>query len=68
MPEPGKKYYRSRKNRLVAGVCGGLGEYFNVDPVFVRAIFVGLFFVNLLGLFAYIILAILAPLESKRAE
>ena len=31
-----KKLYRSRKNRMIGGVCGGLGEYFNVDPIIIR--------------------------------
>lgn len=40
-----KRLYRSRKNRVLAGICGGLGEYYNVDPVLVRiiAIFLTLF-------------------------
>ena len=31
-----KKLYRSRANRMVCGVCGGIGEYFNVDPTLIR--------------------------------
>jgi phage shock protein C len=31
-----KKIYRSKKNKMIAGVCGGLGEFFNIDPVLVR--------------------------------
>lgn len=37
---PGKKLYRSRRNRKIAGVCGGLGEYFNIDPISIRIILV----------------------------
>ena len=37
-----KKLYKSRKNRIFAGVMGGLGEYFNIDPVLFRIIFIGL--------------------------
>uniref|UniRef100_UPI0039789049 PspC domain-containing protein n=1 Tax=Salmonella sp. SAL4431 TaxID=3159886 RepID=UPI0039789049 len=33
-----KRLYRSRKNRMIAGICGGLAEYFNIDPVIVRVI------------------------------
>lgn len=33
-----KKLYRSRKNRIFGGVCGGIGEYFNIDPTIVRLI------------------------------
>ena len=38
MEEP-RKLYRSRTHRMVAGVCGGLGEYFNVDATLIRALF-----------------------------
>lgn len=31
-----KKLYRSENNKMVAGVCGGIGEYFNVDPTLIR--------------------------------
>jgi len=41
-----KKLYRSRTDRMIAGVCGGLGEYLNVDPTLIRLIFV---FAALLG-------------------
>jgi len=57
-----KQLYRSRVNRKLAGVCGGLGEYFNVDPTVMRLLFV---FVTLmsfgLGLLAYIIMWIIMP-------
>ena len=32
----GKKLYRSRQNRMICGVCGGVGEYFNIDPTLIR--------------------------------
>ena len=32
----GKRLYRSRENRMIAGVCGGIGEYFNIDPTLIR--------------------------------
>lgn len=35
-----KKLYRSSKNKIIAGVLGGVGEYFALDPVFVRLVFV----------------------------
>jgi phage shock protein C len=59
-----KKLYRSRVDRKIAGVCGGLGEYFGIDPTLVRLLFVlGLIFVG--GtLLAYIILAIVIPEET----
>ena len=59
-----KKLYRARVDRKIAGVCGGLGEYFGIDPTLVRLLFVlGLIFVG--GtLLAYIILAIVIPEET----
>ena len=40
-----KKLSLSKKNKFIAGVCSGLGEYFDVDPVFVRIMWIVLFFV-----------------------
>ena len=48
-------------NGVIAGVCGGLGKYFNLDPVLVRAIFLLLFLVGGGGLLLYIILWIAVP-------
>lgn len=36
----GKRLYRSRKNRMICGVCGGIAKYFNIDPTLVRLAFV----------------------------
>ncbi len=58
---PARRLYRSRKHRLIAGVCGGLGEYFNVDPVLIRLIWVVLCFVWGLGLFLSLIAWIIIP-------
>lgn len=58
-----KRLYRSRKNRMIAGVCGGIAEYFNIDPVIVRLIAVALFFVGGSALLAYIIAMIVIPYE-----
>ena len=52
-----KKLYRSRKNRMIAGICGGLGEYLDADPTIIRIIFVIL---ALFGLFPGVLLY-LAP-------
>lgn len=40
MQTESKKLHRSRTNRLLGGVCGGLGEFFNIDPTVVRVVFV----------------------------
>lgn len=54
--------YRSKSNRMIAGVCAGLADYLNVDPTVVRLLFVLGFFTVHGGLvFAYIIMAIVTP-------
>jgi len=57
-----KKLYRS-SNRILAGVCGGIAEYFDVDPTVIRVAYVvlSLFSVGFPGLMLYIILMILIP-------
>ena len=57
-----KKLYRS-SNRILAGVCGGIAEYFDIDPTVVRVVYavLSLFSVALPGLLLYIILMILIP-------
>ncbi len=59
-----KRLYRSRSDRMIWGVCGGLAEYFNIDPTVVRIIAVLLIFANGLGILAYLLMAIVVPLES----
>ena len=56
-----KRLYRVREERMIAGVCTGLAEYFDIDPTIVRLIWVVLFFVGTCGLWAYIIAAIIIP-------
>ncbi len=58
-----KKLYRSRTDRIIAGVCGGLGEYFSTNSNVVRLIFILLAFFQGLGVILYIVLLILVPLE-----
>jgi phage shock protein C len=58
-----KRLYRARDERMIAGVCGGIGKYFNVDPTLVRLLFVFFAFAGGPGLLAYIILAIIVPEE-----
>jgi phage shock protein C len=63
-----KRLYRSRSDRMITGVCGGLAEYFDIDPTIVRLIAVLLVFLNGVGILAYLIMAIIVPVEgSKRA-
>ena len=55
-----KKLYRSKKDRVFAGVCGGIGEYLGVDPTVIRLLAVILGFTGS-GVPAYIVAAILIP-------
>ena len=55
-----KRLYRSRESRMLCGVCGGIAEYFNIDPTLIRLLFV-LFGLSGSGIQAYIIAAIIIP-------
>ena len=55
-----KRLYRSRNNRVLAGVCGGIGEYFNIDPVLIRVLAIVILG---FGWLAYLIAAIIIPIE-----
>lgn len=59
------KITKSRTDKVIEGVCGGLAQYFGIDPVIVRLIFVVLLFINGIGFFLYIILAIIMPKPEK---
>jgi phage shock protein C len=56
-----KKLYRSKTDRVLFGVCGGLGEYFEVDSLILRILFILLTFTGGSGIIIYIILAIIIP-------
>lgn len=56
-----KQLYRSRTNRKLAGVCGGIGEYFNIDPVIVRLLWMALTLLAGWGILVYILAIILIP-------
>ena len=58
-----KRLYRSRNERMIAGVCGGLGQFLGVDPTVIRLIFVAGVLVGFAGVLAYLILAVVIPLE-----
>lgn len=59
------KLYRSERDRMIGGVCGGLGEYFNIDSTIVRLIFALIVIYGGSGLILYIILWIVVPSESN---
>ncbi len=56
-----RKLYRSQTDKMIGGVCGGLADYFNIDPTLVRLLFVLLLFTPLHGLIVYLILWIITP-------
>ena len=57
-----KRLYRSRKDRIVCGVCGGVANYFNVDPTLIRLAFVP-FGCTGTGILAYLVAAVIVPDE-----
>jgi phage shock protein C len=58
------RLYRSRDLRMIAGVCGGLGKYFNMDPIIVRVLWVIFALASLgIALIVYVIMAIVVPEE-----
>jgi phage shock protein C len=59
-----KRLYRSRRSRIIGGICGGLGEYFNIDPVIVRLVWFVLIIFGGIGILAYIIAWVIIPDEN----
>ncbi len=58
------KLYRSKKNKIIAGICGGIGEYFKIDPTLVRLLWLLVSVMSVgAGLVAYIIAWIIIPEE-----
>ena len=61
-----RRLYRSKRNRVIAGVCGGIAEYFEVDPVIIRLLWVFLTLASMGGgILAYIIAWIIVPEEPS---
>ncbi|MES0359410.1 MAG: PspC domain-containing protein [Anaerolineales bacterium] len=61
-----KQLYRSRENRMLGGICGGLGEYFDIDPTLVRVLFIFGAFLGFPGalVLIYLVMLILVPQET----
>lgn len=57
-----KRLYKSKSNRVICGVCGGIGEYFNIDPTIIRLL-LALLCCTGTGIFAYLLAAIIIPDE-----
>jgi phage shock protein PspC (stress-responsive transcriptional regulator) len=56
-----RRIYRQTESKVIAGVCSGLGDYFDVDPTWIRLLFLLAIFANGLGLLAYVIAWIVIP-------
>jgi phage shock protein C len=67
-PAPPRRLERSRDDRVIAGVCGGLGRYFGIDSVLFRIAFVLLVFAGGLGVLAYILGWVFLPEEPRPGE
>jgi phage shock protein C len=61
--DPTRKLYRSKTNRKLAGVCGGLAQYFNIDATLIRVLFVLLAVLGGSGLVLYLAMWIIVPNE-----
>lgn len=66
-PAPARKLIRSRTHKVIAGVCGGIAEYLEVDPTVVRVLYVVATVLSgiLPGILAYVILTFLMPLPDR---
>ncbi len=63
-----KRLYRSETDQVMGGVCSGIGEYFGIDPVFIRILFVFTFFVFGSGFLLYLALWVLLPSKTELAK
>ena len=60
-----KKLYRSRSDKMIAGICGGIADYFKVDSTLIRVVFLVLIFSGLWPL-VYLIMWVIIPLEPRK--
>jgi len=67
MEKQDKRLYKSDSNKVIGGVCGGLGEYFGIDPVIFRIIAVVLIFAHGAGLLIYLIAWLCMPKRNVTA-
>ena len=64
-----RSLYRSRKNRMIAGVCAGLGDYLGIDPTIVRLVFaIGLIFGHAFVAILYLVMFIVVPEEALAVQ
>jgi phage shock protein C len=65
--DPTRKLYSSRSDRKLAGVCGGLAEFFNLDPTLIRVLFVVLALAGGSGIVIYLAMWIMVPNQPQGA-
>lgn len=63
--KPYRKLWRSRTDRKIAGVCGGLGDYFQVDSLWMRLLFILFFLVGGSALLVYLVMWLVVPNEPE---
>jgi phage shock protein C len=63
-----KRLYRSQDNKILGGVCGGIGDYMNIDPVVIRLIFLGLVIITQSFFWVYVVLWILIPYDTQNSN
>lgn len=63
LPRSHKKLYRSRRERMIAGVCGGLAQYFDIDPTWIRLIFILFLLLGGSAFLVYAIMWLIVPLD-----
>ena len=68
MTEQTHKLYRSRDDRMIGGVCGGLGDFFGMDPTLIRLLFVLLTLFGGSGILVYIFMWLIVPEELQLAS
>lgn len=60
-----KRIYRTNENKMICGVCSGLGEYFDIDPTLIRLAFVVISLFGGAGIIAYIVCALILPNKNE---
>jgi len=64
-PPPFQRLYRSRNERMIAGVCGGIAEHFRIDPTWVRLLFILFFVLGGCSFLIYLIMWMIVPLAPS---
>ncbi len=63
-----RKLHRSVDDRMIGGVCGGVGKFFGIDSTVIRLLFVLSIFIGGGGIFVYIVALFIVPLEEVKEE